>query len=72
MQDEVRGGIDNMETARKRVNELEKWWKVIKKTGVQRPNLRSARQRLCNVYIITDLGVRALRRLDAGKKWPPP
>lgn len=71
LEEEVGGGLDHKETCRKRINELERM-RLVKKTGVQRPNLRSARRSMCNVYIITDLGLRALRRLDAGKTWPPP
>ena len=69
MQDEFKAfGIDTMETARKRVSELDHWG-LLKRTGVTRPNLRSKRKRPCHVYVITAKGERALRRLDLGKTW---
>lgn len=70
LQEEVGGGLDNKETIRKRVSELEDG-RLILWTGVTRPNYRSARKRQCRIYILTDLGLRALRRLEAGKTWPP-
>ena len=70
MQEELGGGLDIKETTRKRINELERWFGVIKKTGVTRPNYRSGRNRQCHVYVITNRGIRALYRLNAGKAWP--